>query len=55
MPGGNEGVKQLLVAAGAYNLYEGLMAAWNARKRLSGARRPTPVVAALPQRERVAG
>jgi glycosyltransferase involved in cell wall biosynthesis len=59
MPAGNEGVKQRLVAAGAYHLYEGLTAAWNARKRLSGgARRPASAVAAAPpprQRERVAG
>ncbi|MEV4539435.1 glycosyltransferase family 2 protein [Asanoa sp. NPDC049518] len=55
MPGGNEGVKQRLVAAGAYNLYEGLMAAWNVRKRLSGNRRPAPVASAPPQRARIAG
>ncbi|MDG4824542.1 glycosyltransferase [Asanoa sp. WMMD1127] len=59
LPGGNEGVKQRLVAAGAYNLYEGLMAAWSAGKRLSGNRRPAPVAAAPavapPPRERVPG
>ncbi len=55
MPGGNEGVKQRTGRRRAYNLYQGLMAAWNVRKRLSGARRPAPVASAPPQRERVAG
>ncbi|WP_203716418.1 glycosyltransferase family 2 protein [Asanoa siamensis] len=58
VPGGNEGVKQRLVAAGAYNLYEGLMAAWNVRKRLSARSAPAPVVApapAAPSLERVTG
>jgi glycosyltransferase involved in cell wall biosynthesis len=44
MPGGNEGVKQRLVAAGAYNLYEGLTVAW--KRFPGGARRQAPALAA---------
>jgi glycosyltransferase involved in cell wall biosynthesis len=34
VPPGNDGVKQRLVAAGAYHLFEVLMAAWQTRKRM---------------------
>jgi glycosyltransferase involved in cell wall biosynthesis len=56
MPGGNEGVKQRLVAAGAYGLYEGLMTAWQARRRLGvvGAERAKASATPLRPRERVA-
>ncbi|MFK3984733.1 glycosyltransferase family 2 protein [Micromonospora sp. NPDC050397] len=35
---GNDGVKQRLVAAGAYQLFELLMAAWQVRQRMTGRR-----------------
>ncbi|MEV4759699.1 glycosyltransferase family 2 protein [Micromonospora sp. NPDC049559] len=40
MPGGNEGIKQRLVAAGAYPFFEALMLAWQTRGRLVRAVRP---------------
>ena len=40
VPGGNEGVKQRLVAVGAYRVFEMLMTAWQARGRLVRVVRP---------------
>jgi glycosyltransferase involved in cell wall biosynthesis len=40
VPPGNDGVKQRLVAAGAYQLFEVLMTAWQARGRLLRVTRP---------------
>lgn len=41
VPAGNDGLKQRLVALGAYRLFEALMAGWQLRGRLVGRARPS--------------
>ncbi|MFC7548564.1 glycosyltransferase family 2 protein [Plantactinospora sp. GCM10030261] len=51
MPGGNEGIKQRLVAVDGYLLFEMMMTGWQARRRLLGRVRPTcmpPAAGAVP-------